>query len=92
LFQRPMEDIQLRVRTGGGYIGHATPGHFKYQLALQKSARDAGHDFSILAVSYPLAPHAIYPVHIGHAESALRYLVEDEKRDPSTVWPEIFCK
>ena len=70
---------------GGGYISAATPGHLKYQFALQKQLRKLGHDFSILSLSYTLAPKAVYPTQINQAAAALRYLVFDQKRDPSTI-------
>ena len=70
---------------GGGYISAATPGHMKYQFALQKQLRKLGHDFSILSLSYTLAPKAVYPTQINQAVAALRYLVIDQKRDPSTI-------
>jgi acetyl esterase/lipase len=70
---------------GGGYVGYATPGHLKYQFALQKAIRDAGHDLSILSASYTLAPRARYPVQLTQAAEVLRYLIEHDRRDPQTV-------
>ena len=70
---------------GGGYISPATPGHLKYQFALQKYLRKQGIDISFFSLSYILAPKCIYPVQIQSALSALKYLVEKENRDPSTI-------
>jgi acetyl esterase/lipase len=70
---------------GGGYIGYATPGHLKYQFALQKAIRQAGHDISIFSASYTLAPQQKYPFQLSQAVEVLRYLVVNEKRDPQTV-------
>lgn len=70
---------------GGGFIAAATPGHLKYQFALQKAIRKQGHDLSIFSLSYTLAPKAVYPSQLNQAASALRYLVQDQKRDPSTI-------
>jgi hypothetical protein len=47
--------------------------------------RKQGIDLSIFTLSYVLAPQGIYPMQIKQALSALKYLVEVEKRDPATV-------
>jgi acetyl esterase/lipase len=78
------ENVMLYFH-GGGYIGYATPGHLKYQFALQQAAQEAGHNFSIFSVSYTLAPEKVYPHQLLQATLALRYLLEVEKRDPGTV-------
>lgn len=70
---------------GGGYIAAATPGHLKFQFELQKSIRKLGHDFSIFSLSYTLAPKAVYPTQLNQAVSAIRYLIQDQKRDPNTI-------
>jgi acetyl esterase/lipase len=72
---------------GGGYIGYATPGHLKYQFELQAAAKEHGHSRSlaIFSVSYTLAPEKIYPHQLLQATLALRYLLEVERRDPSSV-------
>lgn len=70
---------------GGGYIAAATPGHLKYQFALQKAIRKLGYDFSIFSLAYTLAPKAVYPTQLNQAVSAIRYLVQDQKRDPNTI-------
>ena len=70
---------------GGGYVSAATPGHLKYQFALQHAIRKEGHDFSVFSLSYTLAPKKVYPGQIGQAVAAIRYLVEDMKRDPATI-------
>lgn len=65
--------------------GFATPGHLKYQFALQKAVRDAGNDISVFAASYTLAPRQVYPGQLAQAVETLRYLVEKEGRDPGTI-------
>lgn len=82
---RPDAKYVLIFFHGGGYIGYATPGHLKYQFALQKAIRQAGHDISIFSPSYTLAPYERYPFQLSQAVEVLRYLVETEKRDPQTV-------
>jgi acetyl esterase/lipase len=57
----------------------------KYQFALQKYMRKQGFDFSVLALSYILAPHGVYPIQIKQALSALQHLIDVENRDPATV-------
>ncbi|KIW03787.1 uncharacterized protein PV09_05090 [Verruconis gallopava] len=70
---------------GGGYIAPSTPGHMKYQFALQKYLRKQGVDLSILSLSYVLAPKALHPSFIQQGLSAIMYLVEKTNRDPSTI-------
>lgn len=71
--------------SGGGYILPATPGHMKYQFALQKYLRDQGIDISIFSLSYHLAPQGVYPAQIKQALAALRHVIEKDGRDPSTI-------
>jgi acetyl esterase/lipase len=70
---------------GGGYIGAASRGHLKFQFDLVRRSRAAHVDLSIFSLAYTLAPEQTYPVQLGQAVSALRYLLEDQKRDPGTV-------
>ncbi|KAF2670028.1 alpha/beta-hydrolase [Microthyrium microscopicum] len=70
---------------GGGYIGHATSGHLKYQFSLQKATRDVGNDFSIFSVTYTLAPYKNYPYQLQQAVTVLKYLLDKEQRDPAKV-------
>lgn len=71
---------------GGGYIGAATPAHWKFQFALQRAlAAEKRLDLAILSLSYSLAPSAAYPTQLRQAAAALRYLLETEARDPETV-------
>lgn len=71
--------------SGGGYIAPCTPGHMKYQFAIQKYLRKQGVDISILSLAYTLAPQALHPAFIQQGLSALRYLIEKTNRDPSTI-------
>lgn len=71
--------------SGGGYILPATPGHMKYQFALQKYLRDQGIDISIFSLSYHLAPQGVYPAQIKQALAALQHVIEKDGRDPSTI-------
>lgn len=70
---------------GGGYIIPSTDGHWEYQYKLREKMIESGGDISVLSLSYTLAPNATYPIQLRQAVSALRYLVETEGRDPSTV-------
>lgn len=70
---------------GGGYISPATPGHMKYQFALQKYLRSQGIDISIFSLSYHLAPQGVYPTQIKQALSALQHVIEKDGRDSSTI-------
>ena len=70
---------------GGGFIAAATTAHLKYQFGLQEAIRRLGHDFSILSLSYTLAPKAVYPTQLKQAAAALRFLVRDLGRDPGTI-------
>jgi acetyl esterase/lipase len=80
----PRRHDQL-ISQGGGYIAPCTPGHMKYQFALQKYLRKQGIDISVLSLSYILAPHAVHPSFIQQGLSALQYLIEKTHRDPSTI-------
>jgi hypothetical protein len=70
---------------GGGYIAPATPGHMKYQFALQKYLREQGIDISIFSLSYHLAPQGVYPTQIKQALAALQHVIEKDGRDPGTI-------
>ncbi|KAE9961298.1 hypothetical protein BLS_002672 [Venturia inaequalis] len=70
---------------GGGYIAPCTPGHMKYQFALQKYLRKQGIDISIFSLSYHLAPQGVYPAQIKQALSALQHVIEKDGRDPGTI-------
>ncbi|KAI9687060.1 MAG: hypothetical protein M1822_002470 [Bathelium mastoideum] len=70
---------------GGGYIGSASPGHWRYQFALRDALAARGHDVAVLSLAYTLAPRATYPAQLAQAVAALRYLLETEGRAPETV-------
>jgi hypothetical protein len=63
----------------------ATNGHAKYLIALQAAIRKAGGNFSVLGMSYTLTDDAPYPKQLQQAVALLKYLVDDQKRDPETV-------
>lgn len=83
--QATAHDTNGICEKGGGFIAPATPGHMKYQFALQKHLRAQGIDISIFSLSYILAPKSIYPVQIQSALSALTHLITTTGRDPSTI-------
>lgn len=60
-------------------------GHVRYMYTLQREMVKAGHDFSVFALSYTLAPGGVYPLQLKQAALALKHLIEEENRDPSTV-------
>lgn len=63
----------------------ATRGHWEYQHKLREQMIESGGDLSVLSLSYTLTPNATYPTQLRQAVSALQYLVQTERRDPSTV-------
>lgn len=71
--------------TGGGFYGAATVGHMRYLYTLQEEMKKLGHDFAIFALTYTLAPGAVYPTQLRQAASALTHLLTEENRDPSMV-------
>lgn len=70
---------------GGGYIGSATLGHLTYLFRMQTELSKQGHSIAILALRYTLAPRGTYPTQLRQATSALNYLLNFEKRDPSSI-------
>lgn len=52
---------------------------------MQRSMAKSGHDFAIFALTYTLAPGAVYPTQLKQAAMGLHHLLKVEHRDPSTV-------
>lgn len=69
---------------GGGYVLPCGPGHWQFQIDLQKGL-SKDHDFAICALGYTLAPEMQYPGQLKQAVEALEYLLVDQKRSPSSV-------
>lgn len=63
----------------------ATHGHIIYQFDLEQMARKHGHSLAIFSLSYSLAPGTMYPGQLAQAASALRYLLEEQNRNPSSA-------
>ncbi|KAF1941443.1 alpha/beta-hydrolase [Clathrospora elynae] len=67
---------------GGGYVMPISPPHMLWLDDFQKAL---GPDVSALFLAYDLAPEAEYPVQLKQAVELLRYLVENEGRNPSDL-------
>ncbi|RMZ71332.1 alpha beta hydrolase fold [Pyrenophora seminiperda CCB06] len=67
---------------GGGYVLPCTPGLVLWLDDLQKSL---GPDVSALFFAYDLAPEAKYPTQLIQAVEFIRFLVENEGRDPADL-------
>ncbi|KAF7714247.1 Alpha/beta hydrolase fold-3 domain-containing protein [Penicillium ucsense] len=70
---------------GGGFAMAATAAHFDFWIDLIQVLNDQGHDIAVFFPRYTLAPQATYPTQLRQAVGALRYILADEGRDPSTV-------
>ncbi|KAJ8104824.1 hypothetical protein OPT61_g10546 [Boeremia exigua] len=67
---------------GGGYVLPCTSGHFLWLGDLQKSL---GSDVSVLFLAYNLAPEYAYPSQLRQAVELIRYLTENEGRNPANI-------
>lgn len=74
-----------KPQLGGGYMAPMGAVHWNYVKKLQTQMREQGLEVSVAVLNYTLTPHARFPGQLRQAVSALRHLVEKEKRSPSTV-------
>ncbi|KAH7383808.1 Alpha/Beta hydrolase protein [Pyrenochaeta sp. MPI-SDFR-AT-0127] len=70
---------------GGGYMAPMGAVHWNYMKKIQKQMEEKGLELSIAVLNYTLTPHARFPGQLRQAVSALRHLLEKEKRSPSTI-------
>lgn len=59
--------------------------HFEFMFHCRQRAKKRFHDFAVFCLDYSLVPHEVYPTQLRQAVSALRYLIEDQKRDSRTI-------
>ncbi len=69
---------------GGGYVQAASAGHTQWLYDLQTEISKTSK-FSIVLLSYTLAPHAQYPSQLKEAAEALQWLIDDQKKTPGNV-------
>ena len=70
---------------GGGFVLAASTGHFNFINNLLKGLNSNGHDVAVFFLAYTLAPTAAYPTQLRQAVEALRYILSDSSRSPSSV-------
>ncbi|KAB8237401.1 hypothetical protein ETB97_001384 [Aspergillus alliaceus] len=70
---------------GGGFALACAPGHITFYNTLINTLNAEGHDIALFLLTYTLTPHAVYPTQLRQAVEALRYILTDTHRDPSTV-------
>ena len=63
----------------------ASPGCLDFLYDIKSTLDAGGSDTAILVLAYSLAPEARYPAQLEEAVELLRYLVQDQKQDPSNV-------
>ncbi|KAM5456179.1 hypothetical protein MaudCBS49596_001200 [Microsporum audouinii] len=71
---------------GGGFALPAYPAYFQLYSALLKQLNAAGKDAAFFFLSYTLSPEGVYPTQLRQAVGALRYIVEETRRDPQNVF------
>jgi acetyl esterase/lipase len=59
--------------------------HFDFWLDLLQVVNDNGHDIAVFFPRYTLTPHEVYPTQLRQAVGALRYILTDAGRAPSSV-------
>lgn len=78
--------LTVDIETGGGFTLAASPTHFNfYYSEIVKPFNAAGKDVAFFFLEYTLTPHAAYPTQLRQAVEALRYILKDTSRDPSSV-------
>lgn len=61
-------------------------GYFKFFTRVIKSAKAAGKDLAVFAITYDLAPAAIYPTQLTQCVEGVRYILGTGKWKPSHVF------
>jgi len=70
---------------GGGFVVPMSPGHIQFLAEIKDELVAQGTDVAVLILAYTTAPEARYPVQLQQAVETLRYLIEQEGRDPSDI-------
>ncbi|KAF2734486.1 alpha/beta-hydrolase [Polyplosphaeria fusca] len=70
---------------GGGYVVSLVPAHFDYLAEIKDALVAQGSDTAVLFLAYDLAPEHPYPTQLRQGVEVLRYLIENEGRDPSNI-------
>jgi acetyl esterase/lipase len=61
-------------------------GYFKFYTQVVADLERAGKSVAVFSLTYTLAPEAIYPTQLRQAVTAVRYILSQPNRDPSTVF------
>lgn len=61
-------------------------GYFKFFTNVIKSAKAAGKDLAVFAITYDLAPAAIYPTQLTQCAEGVRYILGTGKWKPGQVF------
>ena len=72
-------------QTGGGYVLPAVAPHMTFLAALVETFNTQGHDFSVLALAYTLAPEGAFPQQLIEATELLNRLLKTEGRSPDSI-------
>ncbi|RJE19234.1 hypothetical protein PHISCL_08422 [Aspergillus sclerotialis] len=70
---------------GGGFALAASAGHFNFVNNLITTLNNNGHDVALFFLAYTLTPSASYPTQLRQSVEALRYILSDQSRSPSSV-------
>lgn len=76
---------RLTEDKGGAFIMPGTFAHFEFMFHCRQRAKKRFHDFAVFCLDYSLVPYDVYPTQLRQAVAALRYLIEDQHRDPRTI-------
>ncbi|KAJ5160753.1 uncharacterized protein N7482_007757 [Penicillium canariense] len=71
---------------GGGFGLPANMGYFKFYAQLIHDLERAGKRVAVFSLTYTLAPQATYPTQLRQAVAAVRYILAQPNRDPSSVF------
>ncbi|CEJ61738.1 hypothetical protein PMG11_10260 [Penicillium brasilianum] len=71
---------------GGGFGLPANMGYYKFYAHVIADLQRAGKSVAVFSLTYTLAPEATYPTQLRQAVSAVRYILSQSNRDPSTVF------
>jgi len=63
----------------------ALPAHFEFWLDILQVVNDNGHDIAVFFPRYILTPYGTYPTQLRQATGALRYILNETGRSPSSV-------
>lgn len=63
----------------------AIPSYFEFWLDLLQIVNDNGHDIAVFFPRYTLTPHGRYPTQLRQVTGALRFILNETGRSPSSV-------